>query len=619
MMAPSEVVDLLSTDDEATVQWPPTSKAISVNNQLANSDILFLSDDFDSTINFEAPSKRRRINRLPAGEENVSTSPGLPIASKRRASPEYTYRSKASDSQDWLSIDRSDPIIFTSSIDVGATVSRANRNTLNATSFHDEDSDDTLPENVLAAPLRKSKAASALSERTAAVLASFSQSPPRAKASTTRKASCDKTASKLKNIPQGSIDRRGAAGVVEIRSPKKRKLTEEERTAKAADDERDKVARTCEKATKRAANKEKKAKEKEEELERKRIQKEEKAREKRIAADLAEVNKSKLDKKDSTPEMIVDLPASMDGQSVDTQIREFLKTLGVDATLYQSPTPNTIRWRRKMKARWNADLHHWEPIERMEIHDEKHIMCLLSAKDFVALAMAESNDENVETHVAKLKSAYKDCIPIYMIEGLHACIRKSKTAENRAYQERVNSRSQNNAYGLPPTSQHTSRKQKPMPLIVDEDIIEDALLRLQVMDGCLIHHTNTSVETAEWVANFTQHISTIPYRIQRMNLNTTFCMESGQVETGEDKDDTFVKMLQEIHHVTPPIAYGIASNYANVISLIKAFRTHGPLVLKDLQKSANRNGALTDRKIGPAISRRLYKIFTELDSTSTDV
>lgn len=37
------------------------------------------------------------------------------------------------------------------------------------------------------------------------------------------------------------------------------------------------------------------------------------------------------------------------------------------------------------------------------------------------------------------------------------------------------------------------------------------------------------------------------------------------------------------------------------------------------QKSANRNGALTDRKIGPAISRRLYKVFMEMDPASTDV
>lgn len=60
-------------------------------------------------------------------------------------------------------------------------------------------------------------------------------------------------------------------------------------------------------------------------------------------------------------------------------------------------------------------------------------------------------------------------------------------------------------------------------------------------------------------------------------------MESGQVRTGEDKDDTFVKMLQEVVRVTPPIAYGIASEYPNVVSLAKAFREHGPLALEDLQ------------------------------------
>lgn len=43
------------------------------------------------------------------------------------------------------------------------------------------------------------------------------------------------------------------------------------------------------------------------------------------------------------------------------------------------------------------------------------------------------------------------------------------------------------------------------------------------------------------------------------------------------------------------------------------------MVMICLQKSANRNGALTDRKIGPAISRRLYKVFMETDPASTDV
>ena len=67
-----------------------------------------------------------------------------------------------------------------------------------------------------------------------------------------------------------------------------------------------------------------------------------------------------------------------------------------------------------------------------------------------------------------------------------------------------------------------------------------------------------------------------------MNFDTSFCMESGQIKTGEDKDDTFAKMLQEVVRVTPSIAFGIASEYPNVLSLVRAFRKHGPLVLEDL-------------------------------------
>ena len=68
-----------------------------------------------------------------------------------------------------------------------------------------------------------------------------------------------------------------------------------------------------------------------------------------------------------------------------------------------------------------------------------------------------------------------------------------------------------------------------------------------------------------------------------MNLESSFCMESGQVKTGEDKDDTFTKMLQELPRVTASIAYGIASEYPSVVQLVKAFRKCGSLVLEDLQ------------------------------------
>ena len=505
-MAFEEVIDLLSSEDEAPLHPLSVAKPIA-KTIAANNDFFYLSDDYDTTVHLneswaESSSKRRRLSPPPDDEHHVQSLPKLPKPGKQFVTTQPAFKGKAQEEHGWETIGSSDPIVPTSSAHAETTASRAKRRTIDASSAHGEDSDDSLPDDILSVSLRTKNAASAFSERTTALLATLSQSPRRRKPSNIRKPSGDRI-DNGKPRAKTSVDDRNSTAPQDgkeiqtkpAKTSRKPKLTDEEKAAKEREKEREKGAR-----------KEQKEKEKEEDREKKRLEKEEKAKEKRIAADLAEVNKSKLDKKDSTPEMIVHLPASIAGQSVDTQIRQFLQNLGVDATLYQSPIPNVIRWRRKVKARWNPELGHWEPLEHMHIENEKHIMCIMSAKEFVALAMAQHEEQDVETHVAKLKSAYEDCIPIYLIEGLQIWIRKNRTAENRAYQAKVLQADQ-----APTAGNQAKRKKSPVE-IVDEDMIEDALLRLQVMNGCLVHHAMTSLETAEWVANFTQHISTIPYR-----------------------------------------------------------------------------------------------------------
>ena len=506
-MALGQVIDLLSSEDEAPLRAQKPVKPIA-ETTAAKDDFLYLSDEFDSTVHFnetstECAPKRRKLSPPHDEEDIVPPPPKLPKSRKPITAFQNAHKSKAQDKHGWKANEGSDPIVFTSSAHAQTTISRTKRTATDTLSAHVDESDDSLPDDLLSATVRSTTAGSALSERTMALLATLSQSSAPQKPSNTRKSSSDK-AVRAKDRAKSSVDIRNASGSEDgegnqkpAKTSRKPKLTDEEKAAKAREKDLEKEAR-----------KKQKDKEKDEEKEKKRLEKEEKAKEKRIAAELAEVNKSKLDKKDSTPEMIVHLPASINGQSVDTQIREILKNLGVDATLYQSPIPNVIRWRRKVKARWNPELDYWEPLEYMQIENERHVLCIMSAKEFVALATAQNEEQDVETHVAKLKSAYENCIPIYLIEGLQLWMRKNRTAENRAYQAKVLSQAQ-----ADDTSAGNQSKRRKAPVeIIDEDMIDDALLRLQVMNGCLVHHTMTTVETAEWVANFTQHISTIPYR-----------------------------------------------------------------------------------------------------------
>ena len=505
-MAFAGVIDLLSSEDEAPLRAPSVSEPV-LKPTTSRDDFLYLSDDFDSPIHHNdswagSAPKRRKLSSPPDEREHVQSLP-KPFNAKQTIKTQSALEKNSQNENDWKAIEGSDPIVFTSSTHIEASNSRTALDTLSADI---DESDDSLPDDILSAPLRATNAASVLSERTTALLATLAESHPRP--SKTRKPSGDKV-DKGRARAKTLVDGRSSIGPEDgketqtkpAKMPRKPKITDEEKAAKAREKDREKEVK-----------REQKEKEKEQDKEKKRLEKEEKAKEKRIAADLAEVNKSKLDKKDSTPEMIVDLPASINGQSVDTQIREFLKNLSVDATLYQSPIPNVIRWRRKTKAKWNPELHHWEPLENMQIENEKHVLCIMSAEEFVALAVAQHEEQDVETHVARLKSAYnEDCIPIYLIEGLHIWMRKNRTAENRAFQAKV-LLSQAQAHQATTSTQPKRRKAAAAVEIIDEDMIEDALLRLQVVNGCLVHHTSTTVETAEWVANFTQHISTIPYR-----------------------------------------------------------------------------------------------------------
>ncbi|KAJ5246632.1 hypothetical protein N7468_001615 [Penicillium chermesinum] len=406
------------------------------------------------------------------------------------------------------------------------------------------------------------------------------------------------------------------------------------------------------KAKTRAETKAQKDRDRQLEKEKKLQAKEQKAKEKQLAADIAEVNKLKVDKKESTPEMIIDIASSLEGSSLGNQAVEFMKRLGVQHTFFESPIPHVIKWRRKLNATYNEALGYWEPCPSYIAH-EKHILCWLPAQDFVdmVLASAEAEQETLDLHVLKVRSAYPEHKLIYLIEGLTAWMRKNSNSRNRAYQAQVLAQYEPAATEAPTTGRGRGRKKKNKPETtppVDDDTIEDALLSLQVAHSCLIHHSNVPAESAEWIKNFTEHISTIPYRRERIEGNdSAFCMDTGQVKTGDDKLDTFVKMLGEVNRITASMAYGITNQYTSVTDLVRGMRIHGPTMLEDvrvslkfsilvvsswsfpfssmchrlivIQKSANKNGALTEARIGPAASKRLYKVFTGLDPSSTDI
>ena len=462
-MPNTEYFELLSSDSEHSTAKRDRSKRTSRGWGFS-----VLEDGFDSAFGSDGPwdaqsSKKQKLNP-PEDDLIISTSP--PIVTKTQNTSRDALRSLFS-------------LGYNSDFDI-------------------------IPERTSVNAL-----APQLSKRTTALLSNLSNSRTRKCFSKNHRADGKKSNGKaLDTSTSKSKDHSGADEDTARRS------TSAEPTRKPKLTEAEKIERQQEKEKARTVVQEQRAKEKEEQKERKRKEKEKKALEKQRLVDIAEVNKVKVNKNDATPEMIVDLPVSIAEQSVDTQVREHLKNLQVETTTYQSPMPNIVRWRRKVKARWNPELDHWEPLHTVEIQDERHVMCLMSANDFVDMVCSSGTGDDgldVEAHIQGVKAAFPHCTPIYLIEGLKARMRKNTTIQNRTYQAAV-LRQINSQLESSLGSQQRRARKKAADQHVDEDTVEDALLNLQVAHGCLIHQTATACETAESVVNFTQQISTVPYR-----------------------------------------------------------------------------------------------------------
>lgn len=363
-------------------------------------------------------------------------------------------------------------------------------------------------------------------------------------------------------------------------------------------------------AAEKEAEKEQKRKEKTE-------AKEAKLREKERAAALAEVNKMRTDKKISTPEMIVNLPASLD-VSIKTHAEILLQGLSVEYKTWVSPH-NAIKWRRKVKSRFNEEAGHWEPIP-LRIMDESHAVVIVAADEFVRMAL----EGDVGNHAGRVHEAFPEYQVVYLIEGLTPWMRKNRNLRNRQFASGVRAREEQQQQAGTATSSGGGRRRNAggtEAVYVPEHVVEDALLELQVMHDVLIHHTSLPLETAQWIAILTQHISTIPYRKQRdlAMFGAAFCMESGQVKTGDDARGTYICMLQEIARVTAPIAHGVAMEFGSVTELVKGMESGGPTRLEGVRKTVNQAGELSDRTVGQAVSRRMHKVFTGRDESSTDI
>ena len=411
------------------------------------------------------------------------------------------------------------------------------------------------------------------------------------------------------------------------------------------------------KAAERAAQKSAKEAAKEQVKERKRLEKESQAQERQKVADLAEVNKARFDKKESAKQLIMEVPTQLRDSKIGNQLEAFMQRLEVELDWYedevdlsmdQASTPGSIiRWRRKVDREYDKDLDHYKPLNRPRIDKEKHILIHLPAIDFATIAAGPGNTQiseeamkaNLDAHVHTLQQRHPQCIPVYLIEGLKAFLRQNTNAKNRQFTAAARAAAPT-TYDLdqPASHQTTSRSRKRKPTsardltFFTQPLTDTLTLHLQLTHPhLLIHHTPTPDQSAHWIMTYTQQLSLRPQKLHAQSYTDAhagFCMESGQIKTADTRQEIFVRMLQELPRVTPSMAWGVVeAGFGGVGELVRGFRgvegregrARAKAMLEDVRKAVNRDGGVSERRLGPRVSRRLYRVFHERNEWVVDV
>jgi crossover junction endonuclease EME1 len=475
-----------STAEPRTTSFGNVSKpkqALRTTN--SGNRVCFNSDDFDSTVNLDEsfasdlpPAKKQRLSSSPeilAPKAKPQRTSGFQRSVSNAESSSYKPGSYKSNfgaiqrSKTMSAVLESDPIMFTSSPDPFeyATKWRRERERKRMEKTEDGDEDDVFGFHLPA------------TEKTGKKGEGYDISDA---SSDIELPGLDEIARKVN--PKGSFGRSSQSIVDSYYAER-----EKEKKVKEA------AQKNSEKQAKKAS--------KEAEKERKRLEREEKAAEKERLAELARVNVVRTNKQRSSHEMMVDLPSTLSDSALGEQVVKLLDKAEIKHSSCESTLP-VVRWRREVSSEYNEETGQWEPVPT-RIERENHILFIISAKEFVELAISEEG-KDIDSHILSLRARFPSSKIIYLIEGLMAWMRKNKSIQNRKYTETVRNQGQDE-----PTASHRSKKKKQEEYI-DEDLVEDALLRLQVMHGALIHHTAVMVESAEWILVFTQHISTVPYR-----------------------------------------------------------------------------------------------------------
>jgi len=149
-----------------------------------------------------------------------------------------------------------------------------------------------------------------------------------------------------------------------------------------------------------------------------------------------------------------------------------------------------------------------------------------------------------------------------------------------------------------------------------KDKLDEALISLQIERNVQILIHNSIDETVDYIYRLTAAIAEKPYK-RTITAFEGFCAEAVSRRTPRSLTDSWISQLEQINSVSKTVAESIVEKYPTLFSLVSIYRSEA------LTKGEKQNlladimvknpGSNSSRRIGPALSEKIYRLFTEKD------
>lgn len=311
--------------------------------------------------------------------------------------------------------------------------------------------------------------------------------------------------------------------------------------------------------------------------------------------ELNEANKVTRKKEDLLSEMVIQIPSLLyDRDFEDEYMKQIFIEPKVEKTNSNLPI---ISWKRKVKARYDAERDVFIPCEPTEIN-EKNIVIYYKAKDFVnsliegtiSLLLDECKTE------AKRHNLSSGSHIIIIVEGYVQFLTKIRNMEDKRYKKAVLDK-------LNPNDGDTGNKRLKKqedgvslsPKEIDQ-LVNESQVRLSVN----IFPVKNNKDAINWLQSFTYTIAYALYDKFERNISLA---NLGTVKSGTDTKSTYFQTVKQFRLMTEPKIEKLYGFYTSIFALYSRFQTNDTLGKDNFGKNI----------VPPSTESAMKKLFTSED------